>query len=63
MPLRIAKVSESQNGGYEPGCIYGTAKIYKNASDPPSPLLLRRIISQVTSPTYEIAKKLNNVIF
>jgi len=58
MPLRIAKVSESQNGGYEPGYIYGTAKIHKNASDtPPLPLLLRRIISRVTSPTYEIAKK------
>ena len=45
-------------GHYEPGYIYGTAKIHKNASDPS----LRPIITQITSPTYEVAKKLNSVM-
>ena len=45
-------------GHYEPGYIYGNAKIHKNQEDPP----LRPIISQIGTPTYEIAKKLNNII-
>ena len=44
-------------GHSEPGYIYGTAKIHKNASN----LTLWPIISQVTFPPHEEANKLNNV--
>ena len=45
-------------GHYEPGYIYGTAKIHKDKNDPP----LRPIISQVCTVTHEIAKKLNEIL-
>ena len=44
-------------GHSEPGYIYGTAKIHKNASN----LTLWPIISHVTFPPHEEANKLNNV--
>ena len=43
-------------GDYGPGYCYGTVKTHK----PGNPL--RPIISQVTTPTYQVAKKLNNLI-
>ena len=45
-------------GHYSPGYIYGNCKIHKNSQNPP----LRPIISQVLSPTYDIAKTLNKLI-
>ena len=45
-------------GQYQPGYIYGNAKIHKDSNNPP----LRPIISQIGTPTYEIAKKLNDII-
>ena len=45
-------------GQYQPGYIYGNAKIHKNKENPP----LRPIISQLGTPTYEVAKKLNEII-
>ena len=45
-------------GHYEPGYIYGNPKIHKRKEDPP----LRPIISQIGTPTYEIAKKLNSIL-
>ena len=45
-------------GQYHPGYVYGNAKIHKNKLDPP----LRPIISQLGTPTYEIAKRLNEII-
>ena len=44
-------------GQYHPGYIYGNAKIHKNKLDPP----LRPIISQLGTPTYEIAKRLHPI--
>lgn len=52
--LKLAKLS----GHYSPGYLYGNAKVHKNRTNPP----LRPIISQVTSPTYTVAKELNNLI-
>ena len=43
-------------GDYSPGYLYGSVKIHK----PGNPL--RPIISQVTTPTYQLAKKLNSII-
>jgi hypothetical protein len=43
-------------GEYSTGYIYGTVKIHK----PGNPL--RPIISQVSAPTYETAKQINNII-
>ena len=45
-------------GHYQPGYLYGNPKIHKNSTDPP----LRPIISQIGTPTYEIAKLLNNML-
>ena len=44
-------------GDYSPGYLYGTVKVHK--SDPRS---IRPIISQITTPTYKIAKNLDNLI-
>ena len=43
-------------GDYGPGCCYGTVKTHK----PNNPL--RPIISQMSSPTYKIAKLLNDLL-
>ena len=43
-------------GEYEPGYIYGNVKTHK-AEYP-----LRPIISQIKTPTYKLAKKLNDLI-
>ena len=43
-------------GDYSPGYMYGTVKIHK-ANNP-----LRPIISQCPTPTYQLAKDLNNII-
>jgi hypothetical protein len=45
-------------GHYSPGYIYGNPKIHKNQIDPP----LRPIISQIPTPTYEVAKAINKLI-
>ena len=45
-------------GNYTPAYIYGNPKIHKNKLDPK----LRPIISQVTSPIYEISKQINGII-
>ena len=45
-------------GNYKPGYRFGNAKIHKNPEYPP----LRPIISQISSPTYDIAKKLDKII-
>lgn len=45
-------------GDFSPGYIYGNAKTHKNPTDPP----LRPIISQVTTPSYPVAKKLNEIL-
>ena len=45
-------------GEYNPGYIYGKYKIHKNVDNPP----IRPIISQIPSPTYNIAKTLNKLI-
>ena len=43
-------------GSYSPGYIYGNVKVHK-ANNP-----LRPIISQVTTPTYKVAKRINEII-
>ena len=43
-------------GDYKPGYLYGTVKVHKNGNP------LRPIISQVTTPTYKLAKHLNTII-
>ena len=45
-------------GNFKPGYAYGNCKTHKSITDPP----LRLIISQITSPTYPIAKKLDAII-
>ena len=45
-------------GHYEPGYIYSNPKNHKETCDPP----LRSIISQIGTPTYAIAKKLNDIL-
>ena len=45
-------------GHYEPGYIYGNPKVHKRINNPP----LRPIISQIGTATYDIAKKLNEII-
>lgn len=45
-------------GHHEPGYIYGNPKTHKNKDNPP----LRPIISQIGTVTYDLAKKLNNLI-
>lgn len=45
-------------GHYEPAYIYGNPKIHKSMSNPP----LRPIISQIGTPSYEIAKQINSII-
>ena len=45
-------------GHFKPGYLYGNAKIHKNLSNPP----LRPIISQIGTPTYEVAKNLNDLL-
>ena len=43
-------------GVYKPGYIYGTIKTHKNKNP------LRSIISQCPTPTYQLAKDINNII-
>ena len=43
-------------GDLKPGYIYGNIKIHKNGNP------LRPIISQITTPTYKLAKTLNKII-
>ena len=43
-------------GDYEPGYLYGTVKTHKNGNP------LRPIISQVPTPTYNLAKQLNKIL-
>ena len=45
-------------GDYNPGYIYGNCKIRKDINNPP----LRPIISQIPSPTYNMAKFLNLIL-
>ena len=45
-------------GTYTPGYVYGNAKIHKSISDPP----LRHIVAQMSTPTYQISKKLDKLI-
>ena len=60
----IERVNASSNaarlppisGDYEPGYLYGTIKTHKNGNP------LRPIISQIPTPTYALAKKLNNLL-
>ena len=44
-------------GDYSPGYIYGNVKIHKSSPPP-----LRPIISQMSTPTYEVAKGLDKII-
>ena len=43
-------------GDYKPGYLYGNVKVHKNGNP------LRPIISQVPTPTYAIAKRLNGLV-
>lgn len=43
-------------GDYEPGYIYGNIKTHKNGNP------LRPIISQIPTPTYKVAKRLNTLL-
>lgn len=52
--IKFAKVE----GMYEPGYLYGNPKIHKKLQDPP----LRPIISQIGTVTYEVSKRLNDLI-
>ena len=52
--IEIPKLS----GHYSPGYLYGNPKIHKDVSDPP----LRPIISQIGTPSYEVAKILNSML-
>ena len=45
-------------GQYSPGYLYANPKIHKDITNPP----FRPIISQIGTPVYEIAKKLNDLI-
>lgn len=45
-------------GHFEPGYLYGNPKIHKCLKNPP----IRPIISQICTPTYEIAKTLNSIL-
>ena len=45
-------------GHYQPGYIYGNPKVHKDENNPP----LRPIISQIGTPTYEVAKRLNEIL-
>ena len=45
-------------GNYQAGYIYGNLKTHKSLTDPP----MRPIISQIPSPTYTIAKKIDKII-
>jgi hypothetical protein len=45
-------------GQYSPGYIYGNPKIHKTLHDPP----FRPIISQIGTPVYDLAKKINSII-
>jgi hypothetical protein len=64
-----AKVKVSRVGGRpkmrwmdgvkaSPGYMFGNPKTHKNQDDPP----IRPIISQVETPTYKVAKKINEII-
>ena len=50
--LKLQKVV----GEFSPGYIYGTVKTHKNNNP------LRPIISQIPTPTYQLAKKINEII-
>lgn len=50
------KILKKPIGDYEPGYLYGNVKTHKPGNN------LRPIISQVTTPTYETAKRLDNII-
>ena len=45
-------------GDYNPGYIYGNCKIHKDINNPP----LRPIISQIPSPTYNMANIINSIL-
>jgi len=45
-------------GQYNAGYIYGNPKTHKDSENPP----LRPIISQIGTPTYDIAKRLNDIL-
>lgn len=45
-------------GHFQPGYMYGNAKIHKNKTEPP----LRPIISTIPTPSYEISKQINTLI-
>jgi hypothetical protein len=49
------KVIEKLIGQYKPGYLYGNPKIHKSLESPP----LRPIISQISTPSYTVAQKLN----
>ena len=62
---RLITAANAENGGvhfkkivgeYKPGYLYGNVKVHKDGNP------LRPIISQVPTPTYELAKELNKVI-
>ena len=44
-------------GDYKPGYLYGNAKTHKSG-----PLKVRPIISQVTTPSFKVAKKIDALI-
>ncbi|KAF2343262.1 hypothetical protein FHG87_025982, partial [Trinorchestia longiramus] len=50
------KILQPVIGEYNPGYIYGTVKLHKTGHS------LRPTISQIPTPTYEVAKQLNRVI-
>ena len=50
------RIFKEPTGDYEPGYLYGNVKTHKPGNK------LRPIISQVTTPTYETAKQLDNII-
>ena len=45
-------------GHFQPGYIYGNPKIHKSRTNPP----IRPIISQIGTPTYDIAKTINTIL-
>ncbi|KAF2348059.1 hypothetical protein FHG87_021185, partial [Trinorchestia longiramus] len=50
------KILQPVIGQYNPSYIYGTVKLHKTGHP------LRPIISQIPTPTYEVAKQLNRII-
>ena len=52
--LKLPKIK----GHYKPGYLYGIPKVHESIADPP----LRRIIFQIGTSTYKIAKTLNSIL-